>query len=139
MQIKYVGGFWLGGKFFCVDDAEEIEYCLSKNKVPNMFTLGTDEKIVLLLGIKPMFINTPIIKTIITNKRVILRTGINRFDQYLYKNIETIKNEGFTKAFSPSIVLADGKKINLFSHMKPLAPLTARVSSTVQQQWVDNH
>jgi hypothetical protein len=139
--MKLIGGLFGLGKNFYADTPEEIEVLINKNKKQANFPVfGTEEKVVLIVGQKSNFLSPAVIKIIITNKRIILRTGIMKYDQYPYKAIDSFTTGGgLLNAFSPVIILGDGKKkINLFSHMRPHPKLGQILSAAAQEQWANS-
>jgi hypothetical protein len=136
MKIKFLGN-WLIGKYFVTEDTQEIDFILST--IPMMISLGADEKAVLILGEPTFFGAKPIPKTIITNKRIILRVKPFAFDQHIFKNIETIEAGNFKRAFAPSINLNSGKKVDLFTHMNPRAELSQKVTRVLQEHWANSN
>ena len=141
MAINYFGSV-LGPKYFFTEDDAEIQYCLSQNKVPNMFVLGSDEKIKLVLGTKVPLFDKPLLKTVITDKRVVVRTGIAKFDQYLLNSIKTVESTGILSG-NISIILNNDQKIDLFAHIEPKlvkpVELTGKLNEVLQQVWANKN
>jgi len=141
VAINYFGSV-LGPKYFFTEDDEEIQYCLSHNKVPNMFVLGGDEKIKLVLGTKVPLFDKPLLKTVITDKRVVVRTGIAKFDQYLLNSIKTVESTGILSG-NISIILNNDQKIDLFAHIEPKlvkpVELTGKLNEVLQQVWANKN